>query len=366
MSNDDGALMTTEPLAELRVHRPPAAVLAEAREAAQELQALVRAKPDPVIMNGEQYLEYEDWSTVGRFYGCVPRVTESRYVVFDDVRGWEADAELVHVASGVLVSRGQAMCLNDEDKWRTRPKYEYHYVRKSDGALVAEDPGPAELVWEEKNGKRFPKKLRVRVGDEPVPMFQLRSMAETRAGAKVLRLAFAWVVVLAGYKPTPAEELTDAGRAETRPETVITAARTDGAVTVTGVDETSGEKDGRPWTRYMIRFSNGTQGGTFEAGLAKTAEAAKASGKLVIPTLKPKGQFVNLVALVEVNGEAPPNGSISEADVNRLLGTMRSSGWSEEQFDKLLQRYGCAFPQELPADKLEAMLQDVKAGPQGA
>jgi len=35
----------------------------------------------------------------------------------------------------------------------------------------------------------------------------LSSMAQTRAGAKALRNRFAWVVVLAGYRPTPAEEM---------------------------------------------------------------------------------------------------------------------------------------------------------------
>ena len=36
-------------------------------------------------------------------------------------------------------------------------------------------------------------------------------MAQTRAGAKALRNALAWVVVLAGYRPTPAEELPGSG-----------------------------------------------------------------------------------------------------------------------------------------------------------
>lgn len=38
-------------------------------------------------------------------------------------------------------------------------------------------------------------------------MFQLRSMAQTRACAKALRNVLAWVVMLAGYKTTPAEEM---------------------------------------------------------------------------------------------------------------------------------------------------------------
>jgi hypothetical protein len=38
------------------------------------------------------------------------------------------------------------------------------------------------------------------------PEFQLASMAQTRAAGKVLRLLLGWVMTLAGYEPTPAEE----------------------------------------------------------------------------------------------------------------------------------------------------------------
>ena len=48
-------------------------------------------------------------------------------------------------------------------------------------------------------------------GDEPnwrgKPEFQLASMAQTRAAGKVLRLLLGWIVTLAGYEPTPAEEM---------------------------------------------------------------------------------------------------------------------------------------------------------------
>jgi hypothetical protein len=51
------------------------------------------------------------------------------------------------------------------------------------------------------------------LNDEPnwrnKPLFQLKSMAQTRALAKALRNVMAWVVVLAGYSPTPAEEMDD-------------------------------------------------------------------------------------------------------------------------------------------------------------
>jgi len=102
--------------------------------------------------------------------------------------------------------------LNDEEKWSARPKYEYLICLKN-GQKVreAEAPPTSEWIWEPgQNGKNRPKKERVQVGTEHVPFFQLASMAQTRACAKVLRNVLAWVVVLAGYKPTPAEELPHA------------------------------------------------------------------------------------------------------------------------------------------------------------
>lgn len=187
--------------------RQPEIILEEARNAAAALKKVIDAKPNPVLFNGEKYLEFEDWQTVGRFYGIAPKVTATRYVTFGDVSGWESSADAVHVPSGRVVSSADAMCLNDEDKWRARPKYAWVYCKKSGGTSV-EDPGKDELIWEQGNdGKRRPKKSRELIGEESVPSFQLRSMAQTRAGAKALRNALAWVVVLAGYRPTPAEEL---------------------------------------------------------------------------------------------------------------------------------------------------------------
>jgi hypothetical protein len=193
----------------LAVHRPPEDVLAEAHHAAAILKGVLDAKPKKVVINDETYLEFEDWQTVGRFYGIAPKVLGSRYVEFGSVAGWEATAEAVHVETGRVVSAAEAMCLNDEPKWGRRASYEWHYLTRSGGTSL-EDPGREELIWEKgPTGRPRPKKERVRVADEAVPMFQLRSMAQTRAAAKALRNALAWVVVLAGYRPTPAEETDD-------------------------------------------------------------------------------------------------------------------------------------------------------------
>src|SRR3990167_1775382 len=75
-------------------------------------------------------------------------------------------------------------------------------VRKHIAIFRSEDNWSTRTKYEWKDGKK------TKAGDVPVPLFQLRSMAQTRACAKAYRNVLAWVVVLAGFKPTPAEEMT--------------------------------------------------------------------------------------------------------------------------------------------------------------
>jgi hypothetical protein len=91
----------------------------------------------------------------------------------------------------MVISSADAMCLNDEEKWSSRAKYEYV------------------------NG------VKTKTDEVPVPLFQLRSMAQTRACAKALRNILAWVVVLGGFKPMPAEEMTDGLNSHTEPKPEI-------------------------------------------------------------------------------------------------------------------------------------------------
>lgn len=169
----------------------PAKVLEQAQRAAKALVAVVSGKKHPVIMNGEQYLEYEDWQTVGQFYRYGVKTKDAQPVEINGVQGAKAYAELINLDTGEVLGGAEAYCLRDEPKWNTRPRYEWQD--------------------EQETGER----KRIQVGEEVVPWFQLASMAQTRAGAKAFRNRLAWVVVLAGYRPTPAEELTGS---ETRGE----------------------------------------------------------------------------------------------------------------------------------------------------
>jgi hypothetical protein len=158
--------------------RKPKEILAEATLAANALADVIKNKQKPVIFNGEQYLEFEDWQTCGKFYGLTAKISWTRPMEIGGAIGFEAGADVIDNKTGQIVSSAEAMCLNDEDKWSKRTKYEWV------------------------KGKRE------KVGEVPVPLFQLRSMAQTRACAKALRNVLAWVVVLAGFRPNVAEEIT--------------------------------------------------------------------------------------------------------------------------------------------------------------
>ena len=209
--------------ASFTIEREPAIILAEAKKAARALAEVLMSKERKVIMNGEQYLENEDWQTVGKFYGVTAKEEgDPEYVEFGGVDGFKASS--VALWRGQVISRATAYCMRDEEKWKSRAKYSWLYVLRNaskyagktvqinDAMCSEEDPGPEFIVWEpnpDKPGKKRPKKIRAYVGEEVVPLFQLGSMAQTRANSKVLKNVLSWVVVLAGsgYRTTPAEEL---------------------------------------------------------------------------------------------------------------------------------------------------------------
>lgn len=158
----------------------PQAMLDEAKKVADVLVKLVRDRKLSQRFGNKEHLLVEAWESVAHFYGVSAKIT-----TVDDwtdettgEQGFQAWAEAVHIASGRIISQATAICLNNEDNWSTRPKYEY------------------------------PNKVKTKVADVLVPRFQLMSMAQTRAISKVLRNVFAFVVVLAGYDSTPAAEMT--------------------------------------------------------------------------------------------------------------------------------------------------------------
>ena len=100
----------------------PQGVVDVAANAAKVLSKVLEQKPKPVIINGEKYLEFEDWETLGQFYGVTVITGEALPVEIGGVKGAKAIAKLVDFHNGEIVGGAEAYCMRDEEKWGTRPK----------------------------------------------------------------------------------------------------------------------------------------------------------------------------------------------------------------------------------------------------
>lgn len=160
----------------------PAAQIAYAKASSQALMDIVNTKKDKLEINGKTYLTFEDWQTVARFYNCTVTTEWTRPMISGkNFVGYEARAKVID-REGKELSAAEAACTIQEKRWANRDR------------------------------------------------FQLRSMAQTRAGSKALRNVFAWVVIMAGYSGTPAEEVEDSApeivNTPQKPTTQNTAPRT--------------------------------------------------------------------------------------------------------------------------------------------
>lgn len=135
----------------------PEVALASAQKAAKALLKVVSQKRQ-IVINGRRYLTFEDWQTIGRFYGITVGVASTTKA--ED--GYEARA-VVYNGAATIISAAEGICTRSERKWKDRDEY------------------------------------------------ALKSMAQTRACAKALRNVLAWVAVLAGFEGTPAEEMNSVG-----------------------------------------------------------------------------------------------------------------------------------------------------------
>lgn len=180
---------------DLKLRRDPVEILQEAHEVAKELQKMIDHRGLAVAIGESEHLKIEAWMSMAQMFNVKARLREDRFIEMSlpllgggvgNFYGYEATAEAVDITNGQVISVATMMCTTEEDTWRCRPKYK----------------------WEDEVVNGEPKRVRKHVGDDPVPLFQIRSMAQTRAFSKVLALCFRWVAVLAGYDPTPAEEMT--------------------------------------------------------------------------------------------------------------------------------------------------------------
>lgn len=135
----------------------PGALVQGATELAGELAKIIKRQGLSTKIQGRDHVNVEGWTTLGVMLGVTAREVQT---VEQEGGVYVATVELVRMADGACISRASAEC-GDEKPWNSRPKY------------------------------------------------ARRSMAQTRATGKACRLAFSWIMSLAGYEATPAEEMND-------------------------------------------------------------------------------------------------------------------------------------------------------------
>ena len=132
-----------------------AAVIAHGTLVADLLRKLINDRGLSMKIQGREYVTVEGWNALGAMLGVSPREVSVR-AVDDD---YEAEVELIRLSDGAVIGRASSIVGSDEPAWANRPRY------------------------------------------------ARRSMAVTRATGKAFRLALSWIVKLAGFEVTPAEEM---------------------------------------------------------------------------------------------------------------------------------------------------------------
>jgi hypothetical protein len=141
----------------------PMELLEAGQAQAEALMEFARRADAIVTINGNEYVKVEGWCLIGKVNDTHAATEWTRPVLNDsgDVIAYEAKINLMK--DGAVVGSAISECGMDENVAKGRQDRSGHNAAKS--------------------------------------------MAQTRATSKAFRMSFAWVAVLAGYKPTPAEEM---------------------------------------------------------------------------------------------------------------------------------------------------------------
>ena len=147
---------------------------------AQVLKAHIVGQQLYTKISSKNYAHVEGWQFAGGLLGLFPRVVRVEDMSKDGKPKWFAEVEIVDRKTGIIVSRGFALCSKAESKKSNFDEY------------------------------------------------AILSMAQTRAIGKAYRNVVGYVMKLAGYESTPAEEMTRAGeetKNEAQPDIVEVATR---------------------------------------------------------------------------------------------------------------------------------------------
>lgn len=137
----------------------PVGTIDRARVVSAQLAPIVERGKLYNIINGKKYVRCEGWTSMAAMLGCFPHVDHSRRIATENNAVQYESRVTLKTPMGNLIGSGEAICSSEEKNWRDR--------------------------------------------DE----FAIKSMAQTRAVGKACRLCFSWIMTLAGFEATPAEEV---------------------------------------------------------------------------------------------------------------------------------------------------------------
>jgi len=151
--------MSVDSTTDLVVPVTPAGALEQQTEIADLFKRVVSEKKLAVSMRGNEHLRVEAWQLLGSMNGITAVVTST-----DEIEnGYKAVCEARRVSDGQVVGSGHAICTRDERMWAKNDAY------------------------------------------------ALLSMAQTRATSKAIKSCLGHIAEIAGFKTTPAEEMTGVG-----------------------------------------------------------------------------------------------------------------------------------------------------------
>lgn len=133
--------------------------LANTKKMAVELAKFIDDNRLSAIIAGKKYVMVEGWQFAGSQLNLVAIVDDAEDISKENEVRYKSKAEVFHVPTGTLISRGFAICSKNETKKSSFDEY------------------------------------------------AIASMAQTRAIGKAYRNNLSWLMKLAGFEGTPAEEI---------------------------------------------------------------------------------------------------------------------------------------------------------------
>ncbi len=135
----------------------PSQVIERASAIATALADVIKKQGLATQIQGKSHVRVEGWTVLGSMIGVFPVLESCEAISIDGVDGFVATVN-AQTMSGAVIGKASAYCMRSENRWNTADTY------------------------------------------------AVASMAQTRATSKALRIPLGFIMQIAGYETTPAEE----------------------------------------------------------------------------------------------------------------------------------------------------------------